>query len=218
MPATKTTLPQPVPETPSMSFLSHLLQSRDQKARASGPPLRTPKCPMRHSPGDLIPWVLLETGMGKKGTGKERPCPERKPMCPLQQGRTAWGTAACQGPKPLSRSVFTGGLPPHCVHIVPGSPRKQRTQRRAQASIACRRFRILLRNDALTNSLIPTAGGCIPPDAARPGRQVPVPTCQLLCPIVVWICLCPWLVVSHYFRGATAPVVREAACFLTQIT
>lgn len=199
MPATKTTLPQPVPETPSMSFLSHLLQSRDQQARASAPPLQTPKCPMQHSPGDLIPWVLLETGIGKKGTGKERPCPERKTHVSPAAGQDFLGAAACQGPRPLSRSVscpHAGTAPSLCSHR-PGSPRKQRTQRRAQASIASGRFQILLRNDVLTNSLIPTAGGCIPPVAARPGRQVPVPTCQLLRPNAVWICLCPWPVVSH---------------------
>ena len=136
-------------------------------------------------------------------------------MCPLQQGRTAWGTAACQGPRRLSRSVSCPhpGPAPGCAHIVPRSPRKQRTQRRAQASIACRRFQILLRNDVLTNSLIPTAGGCVPPDAARPGRQVPVPTCQLLRPIAVCICLCPWLVVSHYFRGASRTYCKRISLF-----
>ena len=97
MPATKTTLPQPVPETPSMSFLSHLLQSRDQKARASGPPLQTPKCPKWHSPGDLIPWVLLETTIGKKGTGKERPCPERKTHVSPAAGQDRLGDRCLPG-------------------------------------------------------------------------------------------------------------------------
>ena len=99
MPATKTTLPQPVPETPSMSFLSHLLQSRDQKARASGPPLQTPKCPKWHSPGDLIPWVLLETTIGKKGTGKERPCPERKTHVSPAAGQDRLGDRCLPGPQ-----------------------------------------------------------------------------------------------------------------------